>query len=247
MSWRVLYDPAAAAEPPSRVEWHLLEGADGVTKVTTIHRDLGLSPVTSSSVADGWNWVLHSMKSLVETGEALPGSAPSDDDASEAASSSIEDAAAGAHRKAAIDANNSAWELLGHDDHSDAWGPDEIDDLLGRAYAAAYHWRRAARRGPENAARASWLISRAHAVLGQGELALHHADQCLAATTAADLQDFDLAYAHESRARALACLGRLDEAAVELKAAHDVPIADDEDRAILVGDLESEPWYGLTT
>ena len=242
MSWRVLYDPVAAAEPPSRVEWHLLEGADGVTKVTTIHRDLGLSPVTSSSVADGWNWVLQSMKSLVETGQPLPGTAPSDDDAAEAARSSVEDAAAEAHRKAGIDANNSAWELLAREN----LGADEVDDLLGRVYAAAYHWRRAARRGPENAARASWLISRAHAVLGQGELALHHADRCLAATTAADVHEFDLAYAHESRARALACLGRLDEAAVELKAAHAVPIADDEDRSILLGDLESEPWYGLT-
>ena len=83
-------------------------------------------------------------------------------------------------------------------------------------------------------------------MLGHGELALHHADQCLATATAAALQDFDLAYAHEARARALACLGRLDEAAVDLKAAHAVPIADDEDRSILVGDLQSEPWFGLT-
>jgi uncharacterized protein YndB with AHSA1/START domain len=242
MTWRVLYDAAAAEEPPSRVEWHLLEGSDGVTKVTTIHRDLGLSPVTSSSVADGWNWVLQSMKTLVETGEPLPGAAPTDDDASQAAASSVADAAAEAHRTAGIDANNSAWELLGRDH----LGPDEADDLLGRVYAASYHWRRAARREPENAARASWLISRAHAVLGHGELALHHADQCLAATIAAGLEDFDLAYAHEGRARALACLGRLDEAAVELKTAHAVPIADDDDRSILVGDLASEPWYGLT-
>ena len=95
MTWRVLYDTAAADEPPSRVEWHLLEGGDGVTKVTTIHRDLGLSPITSSSVGansptGGWNWVLQSMKSLVETGEPLPGSAPADDDASQSAGTSVD-------------------------------------------------------------------------------------------------------------------------------------------------------------
>lgn len=252
MTWRVLYDAGAAEEPPSRVEWHLLEGADGVTKVTTIHRDLGLSPLTSSSVgadspSGGWNWVLQSMKSLVETGQPLPGSAPADGDASHAATSSVADAAAEAHRAAAIDANNSAWELLGRDDSSDPWDRDEADDLLGRVYAAAHHWRRAARRGPENAVRASWLISRAHAVLGHGGLALHHADQCLGAAENAGLGDFDLAYAYEARARALACLGRLDEAAVELKSARAVPIADAEDRAIFVGDLESEPWFGLTS
>lgn len=124
--------------------------------------------------------------------------------------------------------------------------PDEVDDLLGCAYAAAHHWRRADRRGPEHAARASWLLSRTHAVLGQGELALHHADQCAATVAAAGLADFDLAYAHEARARALACLGHLDEAAVELAAARAVEVADAEDREIVESDLASDPWFGLT-
>ena len=70
MTWRILYDAAAVDEPPSRIEWLLTEGDDGVTKVTTIHRDLALSPVTEASVRDGWFWVLQSMKSLLETGEA---------------------------------------------------------------------------------------------------------------------------------------------------------------------------------
>ena len=76
MTWRTLYDADAAMEPPSRLEWLLAEGADGVTKVTTIHRDLSASPLTSAGVADGWIWVLQSMKSLLETGEALAGSPP---------------------------------------------------------------------------------------------------------------------------------------------------------------------------
>ena len=88
MTWRILYDAAAAEEPPSRVEWLLTEGADGVTKVTTIHRDLGLSPITSANVADGWIWVLQSMKSLLETGEALPGSAPGAEGDEQAAATS---------------------------------------------------------------------------------------------------------------------------------------------------------------
>ena len=44
MTWRILYDAAAVDEPPSRIEWLLTEGDDGVTKVTTIHRDLGPQP-----------------------------------------------------------------------------------------------------------------------------------------------------------------------------------------------------------
>jgi uncharacterized protein YndB with AHSA1/START domain len=233
MTWRALYDPAMADEPPSRVEWHLDDGGEGVTRVTTIHRDLAFSPITSASVGEGWTWILDSMKSLLETGTPLPPSEP--------AREPLDDADGEWHRAAAMEANNSTWELLDRADRS----PDEVDDLLGRAYASTYHWRRAARRAPENQARGSWLVSHVHAVLGHGELALYHADRCAAVVAEARLHDFDLAYAHEARARALACLGRLDEAAAELAAARAVPIADDEDRKIIEGDLAAGPWYGL--
>jgi uncharacterized protein YndB with AHSA1/START domain len=234
MTWRVLYDAEAASEPPSRVEWELDDRGDGVTRVTTIHRDLGLSPKTAEGISTGWYWVLDSLKSMVETGEGLPpfaGPRPAVD---------LDDA--DEHRRMAVDANNSAWDLLAREG---TLSPDEADDLLGRAYAAAHHWRRAAGAGPEHAARASWLLSRAHAVLGHGDLALHHADQSAASVDHAGLADFDLAYAHEARARALACLGRVDEAAAVLAAARAVPIADDDDRKVLAGDLAAEPWYGL--
>jgi uncharacterized protein YndB with AHSA1/START domain len=234
MSWRALYDPAMAAEPPSRVEWHLDDGGEGITRVTTIHRDLAFSPATSASVGEGWTWILDSMKSLLETGTPLP--------ASEPARAPVEDVDGEWHRAVAVEANNSTWELLDRVDRT----PDDVDDLLGRAYASTYHWRRAARRAPENQARGSWLVSHVHAVLGHGELALYHAERCAAVVGEAGLQDFDLAYAHEARARAYACLGRLDVAAAERAAAHAVPIADDEDRKILEGDLAAGPWYGLT-
>jgi uncharacterized protein YndB with AHSA1/START domain len=234
MTWRALYDPAMAEEPPSRVEWHLEDGGEGVTRVTTIHRDLAFSPATSASVGEGWTWILDSMKSLLETGTALP--------AAEPARAVVYDADGEWHRAAAVEANNSTWELLDRSDRT----PDEVDDLLGRAYASTYHWRRAARRGPENQARGSWLVSHVHAVLGHGELALYHAERCAEVVEEAGLQDFDLAYAHEARARALACLGRLDEAAAELTSAHAVPVGDDEDRKIVESDLAAGPWYGLT-
>jgi len=149
---------------------------------------------------------------------------------------------AAAHRRLAIEANNSAWELLDGRVHT----PEETDELLGRAYAAAYHWQRAADRRPENSARASWLLSRCHVVLGHGELALHHADRCTQVVAEAGLQDFDLAYAHEARARALACLGRRDEAERELTAAWAVEVAEAEDREVVEADLGAEPWFGLT-
>lgn len=55
------------------------------------------------------------------------------------------------------------------------------------------------------------------------------------------LADFDLAYAHELRARALAALGRQTESAAEWAAARSVPVADPEDRAIVDADFADAP------
>ena len=55
------------------------------------------------------------------------------------------------------------------------------------------------------------------------------------------LVDFDLAYAHEARARALRAVGRDMEAMVEWEAAKAVPVADQEDREILEKDLAEGP------
>jgi hypothetical protein len=143
------------------------------------------------------------------------------------------------HRTQAIEANNSVWEILGGE-HPDT------SELLSRAYAAAYHWKRAAGRRPENAARASWLLSRCHVVLGHGDLALHHADECVAVVAEAGLVDFDLGYAHEARARALASLGRDAEASDELAVARAVEVADAADRELFESDLDAAPWFGLS-
>ncbi len=225
-TWRVLYDAAMAEEPPSRVEWRLEQVGDRLTKVTTVHRDLGRSPLTSASVGSGWIWVVNSLKSFVETGEGLPRETvemPGD----------LEDGDAQLHRRLAMEANNCAWELLGRSDLSE----DEAEDLLRRVYASAFHWARAAGRGPENEARAEYLIAKAHWSLGRADGALQHARRCLAATEAAGLEDFDLAYAHEAMARALKLAGRPDEAAAEWALATSVPIADAEDKEIVDADF----------
>ena len=239
LTWRFLYDPEMAAEAPSRVEWTLTPaGDDGqLTRVTLRHGDLALSPKTWAHVRLGWVGIIDSLKTLLETGEALP-SIDTDSDPIDAG-----EVEGNWHRAQAIDANNSVWGLLDGRDHTAA----EADDLLQRAYAAAYHWQRASGGGPINSARAAWLVSRAHATLGHGEVALHHAQRCADLTEAAggDAADFDQAYAYEARARALACLGRLDEAGEHYRRAAAVEIRDEQDRSIIEGDLAAEPWFGL--
>ena len=239
MTWHVLYDAEMEAEPPSRVEWTLTPANDdgSVTRVTLRHGDLALSPMTWANVRLGWVQVVDGLKTLLETGQPMPEvqlpTAPTDPVEIEG----------NWHRAQAVTANNSVWELL----DGRSLSPDEADEILHRAYAAAYHWRRATGATAINQARAAWLVSRAHAVLGHGVVALHHADRCAELTrhAADEADDFDHGYAFEARARALACLGRTDEAREPHRRAATVEIADEQDRAIFLGDLAAEPWCGL--
>ncbi len=239
ITWHVNYDEDMAAEPPGRVEWTLTPAnADGsVTRLTLRHGDLALSPNTWAHVKLGWVAIIDSLKSLLETGQALP---PVDDDTSHTDAADIE---GNWHRAQAVEANNSVWEYLDGRGHS----ADEADELLQRAYAAAYHWKRATGSSAVNMSRAAWMLSRAHVVLGHGEVALHHAERVAHFVERAgdEAEDFDHGCAYEARARALASLGRMAEAGEIYRRAAAVKIADDQDRAIFDGDLETEPWFGL--
>jgi uncharacterized protein YndB with AHSA1/START domain len=224
-TWRTLHDAAASEEPPSRVEWRVDPAGEGLTRLRVQHGDLARSPRTWGLVADGWVWILDGLKTLLETGASLPQQTVTFAETSG-------DVAADWHRAQGIECNNGCWEMLAAE-RSD----DNDEELLRRAYASAYHWQRAAGRGPENEARALYMVSKALLATGQPDRALRAADRGLAQCAAYGLADFDLAYAHEARARALKALGRAGEAAASWDAALSVPIADPEDKAIIDGDF----------
>lgn len=69
-TWHVLYNPAAAAEAPSRVTWEL-EPMGETTKLTMVHDRFPEASVVSPEVGPGWHPLLSSLKSLLETGEPL--------------------------------------------------------------------------------------------------------------------------------------------------------------------------------
>jgi uncharacterized protein YndB with AHSA1/START domain len=239
VGWRFVGESSPGDEPPSRVDVvvRAADDAGTVTRIVLQHTGLALSPLTWDWARTGWPLALDSLKTFLETGEPLPSVTPEQDalDADE-----IE---GNWHRAQAIVANNSVWELL----DGRTLRPEEEDELLERAYAAAHHWRRATGATVVNRARATYLLSRAHASCGHGELALHHADRCseLVAGAPDDMADFDHAYAYEARARALACLGRQREAREMRRRAAAVPIADEQDRSIFGSDLAAGPWFGL--
>lgn len=241
LTWRALYDAELAEEPPGRVEW-LLEPANdeaSVTRVRVRHFDLALSPGTWANVRHGWVAILDGMKTVLETGEEL---GPVEVEAVPSA----DDTAADWHRSQAVAANNATWALL---DGRTLVG-DEAFDVLGRAYAAAHHWRAATGSASIQGARAAWLCSRVHTLLGDGEAALRLAERCaeLVAAGPDGAADFDRVYALEAQARSLACLGRDDEARPLQQAAlaAAAEVADEEDRKIVDDDLAAPPWFGLT-
>lgn len=228
-TWRVRSDEALAQEPASRVTWTLTEAGEGLTLLRVVHGDLAFSPLTAAHVGSGWPYVLDGLKSLIETGTPLP-SRYAGDPEPEAEITSKD-----WHRQQAAEANNATFGLLESE-------PLDAEATLRSAYAAAFHWDRAASKRPENEIRALYLIGKAWLSADGGELALDYGDRCLAGCRAEDLADFDLAYAHELRARALHALGREDEARREWTEATAIAIADDEDREIVERDFARTPW-----
>ena len=231
-TWHVLYDAAMAEEPPGRVEWTITDAGEGMVRLDLVHGDLARSPLTWAHVKDGWVWIVESLKSLVETGSPLPPETMNEPEPSQ-------DPTGDWHRAQGIECNNSIWDLVG-----EPASPERDEELLRRAYASAYHWQRAARRVPENEVRARYMLAKVLLLTGQAARSLHYADACLDGCVEHRLADFDLAYAHEARARALGALGRDDESLTAWRAAKAVPIADPEDGAIVDADFADAPVTG---
>jgi hypothetical protein len=73
------------------------------------------------------------------------------------------------HRRFAVTCNNRAWELIERERRT----PAEDHEMLHAAHASAWHW---ARVGTDlNEARARMLLGMAHALAGDGPLALRYA------------------------------------------------------------------------
>ena len=74
ISWHVRYDERAIREQPSRVTFTLDED-NGQTRLKIVHDQFPDDSVVFEGISEGWPWIISSMKSLLETGEALPSAA----------------------------------------------------------------------------------------------------------------------------------------------------------------------------
>ena len=145
------------------------------------------------------------------------------------------------HRRLGVELYNGTWELIERQDRT----PEEDDEMLDRAHASAYHWLHAAGATAANRARSQWLCSRVRAEAGQPEGALHHGRRCLALVeeNGDEMEDWDLAAAHEALARAHLAAGDAEEARrhVELARAEAATIANEHDRKHIDADLDALP------
>jgi len=147
------------------------------------------------------------------------------------------------HKKIAIETNGKAWSLLEKERRS----PDEDLLLIEAASTSLYHWRIAGT--AVHAQRGEWLLARIFSLLEKPDFALAHAQNCLAITQAQPdmMADFDVAYAHEGMARALALNNELQKASEYLQQAREMgeKIQNPEDRQIFATDLISGSWFGM--
>jgi DNA-binding transcriptional MerR regulator len=136
------------------------------------------------------------------------------------------------HRRLGIDLYNRTWTLM------DSPG----DEMLHCAHASAYHWMQSGGT-TANRARSEWLCSRVYSILGRPEPALHHARHCLewVESSPEEMEDWDLAGAHEALARAHLVAGDTEEARrnYELARADTALIANPEDRKHIEADLDA--------
>ncbi len=113
--------------------------------------------------------------------------------------------------------------------------------MLHAVHSSCWHWRAVG--GPEQHAIGEWLCSRVYAVLGDGALALLHAQQSLAICEQFQLQNFVPASAHEALARAYCLLDSHERAISHRNLAYHLAIdlPDDDDRAVIEHDLSTLP------
>jgi hypothetical protein len=134
---------------------------------------------------------------------------------------------------------NETWRLAEREDRSE----EDDDRMIHTAHASRYHWNQVPDAAPAQLARGEWQVSRIYATLGRSEPALYHAQRVVDICQANGIGDWDLAFGYEALARASAVAGDAGAARsfTDMALAAAKSIAEDEDRDLLLADLETIP------
>jgi DNA-binding transcriptional MerR regulator len=140
-------------------------------------------------------------------------------------------------RKLAAELFNYTWTLIEKQDRT----PDETERMLNASHASRFFWGLVGQ--TVNRARGEWQLARVYAAADLPAEAIRHAERCLALCEEHGIGDFDLAIAYEALARAYAVAGERDQVARYEALAREAAarIDDDDDRALVLGDLATLP------
>lgn len=139
-------------------------------------------------------------------------------------------------RQVAVDLFNLTWAYLDQANPS----AELADATIAAAEASLWHWRRIGT--PNEWAIGEWMCSRVQATLGNGDVALAHAQRCLELCEANRVEEFVPASAQEALARAYAVLGDMTAARAHRNAAYRIAVdLDEDDRVIIEQDLSTLP------
>jgi DNA-binding transcriptional MerR regulator len=133
---------------------------------------------------------------------------------------------------------NQTWRLLEKESRTE----DEDDRMVHMAHASRFHWDNVG--DDQNRAIGEWQCARVYATLGRAEPALHHARRCLAYSDRPGTDDWLMASAYESLARAQAVAGDLVAAQESRSRALGIAetISDPEEKRIVLADIDTLPF-----
>ncbi len=150
-----------------------------------------------------------------------------------------------ANRWFGVEYNNGIFPLLVKENRTD----EETEQMIQMAFASTLHWADYSGCKYENRVRGINMITTALAYAGRKESALFYAEKNyqMVINNSAEVADFDISYMYMQLARSLALNGKTVEAGKMLKECLESidKIVDPEDKKIVIGDLNSGPWYGL--
>lgn len=148
-----------------------------------------------------------------------------------------------AHRQFAVQYHDKTWDLLEKKDRS----RDENEMMLDYAHASLAHWRAAGTAVHHQ--RGEWLLARVYTILGEGDLALYHAQRCrqVLETNKDVLTDFDFAFSNEALGRAYALRGEKPESKkyIELAQKAGDAIKEKGDREAFFDEFNGGEWNGM--
>ena len=150
---------------------------------------------------------------------------------------------AAAHHWFGVELNNGAWDAVS----SGSVTAETADAHIHAAHASCHHWMQVGT--VANRARGELTVANVYAAAGLAEAALRHARRCLELTKAnrGQMADWDVAFAGDVLARALAAAGQNEHArqARERARVAGEAIVDPEDRKFFFEWFAGGNWHGL--